>query len=69
MRTNISKMRAMGRAAAGIIGMRLGPGDSIIGMDVVKKDSSLFVVSTKGYGKRVEYKNFATKGRGGKGMA
>ncbi|MBN2402409.1 MAG: DNA gyrase subunit A [Spirochaetes bacterium] len=69
VRTNISKMRAMGRAAAGIIGMRLGAGDEIIGMDVVKKDSSLFVVSAKGYGKRVEYKNFATKGRGGKGMA
>ena len=69
VRTNISKMRAMGRAAAGIIGMRLRTGDAIIGMDVVKKDSSLFVVSSKGYGKRVEYKNFATKGRGGKGMA
>ena len=68
IRTNISKMRAMGRAAAGIIGMRLGSGDGIIGMDVVKKDSSLFVVTSKGYGKRVEYKNFATKGRGGKGM-
>jgi DNA gyrase subunit A len=69
VRTNISKMRAMGRAAAGIIGMRLRTGDEIIGMDVVKKDSSLFVVSSRGYGKRVEYKNFATKGRGGKGMA
>ncbi len=69
VRTNISKMRAMGRAAAGIIGMRLRTGDEIIGMDVVKKNSSLFVVSARGYGKRVEYKNFATKGRGGKGMA
>jgi len=69
LRTNISKMRAMGRAAAGIIGMRLAANDAIIGMDVVKKESSLFVVSSKGYGKRVEYRNFATKGRGGKGMA
>jgi DNA gyrase subunit A len=69
VRTNISKMRAMGRAAAGIIGMRLRGEDTIIGMDVVKKESSLFVVSGKGYGKRVEFKFFATKGRGGKGMA
>ncbi|MBN2039940.1 MAG: DNA gyrase subunit A [Spirochaetes bacterium] len=69
IRTNISKMRAMGRSAAGIIGMRLKSDDEIIGMNVVKKESSLFVVTSKGYGKRVEYKNFATKGRGGKGMA
>lgn len=69
VRTNISKMRAMGRSAAGIIGMRLRNEDEIIGMDVVKKNTSLFVVTSKGYGKRVEYKNFATKGRGGKGMA
>ncbi len=69
LRTNIAKMRAMGRSAAGIIGMRLSSDDAIIGMDVVKKDSSLFVVSSKGYGKRVEYKNFNAKGRGGKGMA
>ena len=68
LRTNLKKMRSMGRNAAGIIGMRLSGGDSIIGVDVVKKDSSLLVVTSKGFGKLVPYKNFATKGRGGKGM-
>jgi len=68
LRTNLKKMRSMGRNAAGIIGMRLGGGDTVIGIDVVKKDSSLLVVTSKGYGKIVPYKNFATKGRGGKGM-
>ncbi len=69
LRTNLMKMRSMGRAAAGIIGMRLHKDDIIIGMDLVKKDSSLFVITERGYGKRVNYQNFSAKGRGGKGMA
>ena len=69
LRTNLAKMRSMGRGAAGIIGMRLDSDDEIIGTDVVVKDSDLFVVTEYGYGKRMGYKNFAAKGRGGKGMA
>ena len=69
LRTNLQKMRSMGRSAAGIIGMRLDKDDHIIGMDIVKEGSSLFVISEKGFGKRVPYNNFANKGRGGKGMA
>ena len=69
LRTNLSKMRSMGRGAAGIIGMRLDSDDEIIGTDVVVKDPDLFVVTEYGYGKRMGYKSFASKGRGGKGMA
>jgi len=69
LRTNLQKMRSMGRSAAGIIGMRLDKNDHIIGMDIVKDGSSLFVITEKGFGKRVPYNNFANKGRGGKGMA
>jgi DNA gyrase subunit A len=68
LRTNLMKMRSMGRNAAGIIGMRLSKDDIIIGNDIVKKNSSLFVITEKGYGKRVNYQNFSNKGRGGKGM-
>ncbi len=68
LRTNLLKMRAMGRTAAGIIGMRLTKDDMIIGLDVVKQNSSLFVISQKGFGKRINYQNFTAKGRGGKGM-
>jgi DNA gyrase subunit A len=69
LRTNLSKMRPMGRGAAGIIGMRLEEGDEIIGIDVVKKNSFLFVITEKGFGKKIEYTQFHAKGRGGKGMA
>ncbi len=68
LRTNLGKMRAMGRNAAGIIGMRLAQGDQIMGLDVVREKSSLFAVTSSGYGKRVQYKHFASKGRGGRGM-
>ncbi len=68
LRTNLQKMRSMGRTAAGIIGMRLAPDDYIIDMDIVKENSTLFVITEKGYGKRVAFNNFINKGRGGKGM-
>jgi DNA gyrase subunit A len=68
LRTNLMKMRSMGRTAAGIIGMRLDRDDFIIGLDVVQSNSSLFVISEKGFGKRMNYSGFAAKGRGGKGM-
>lgn len=68
LRTNLQKMRSMGRTAAGIIGMRLAPDDYIIDMDIVKENTSLFVITEKGYGKRVAFNNFINKGRGGKGM-
>ncbi len=70
LRTNLGKMRAQGRAASGIIGMTLEGQDHMAGLDVVKSNKSfLLVVSESGYGKRVKYDEFGTKGRGGKGMA
>ncbi len=69
LRTNIAKMRAMGRNSSGIIGMRVASGDQIIAMDVVRPGSDLCVVTSRGYGKKTQYSHFATKGRGGKGMA
>ncbi|HON76898.1 MAG TPA: DNA gyrase subunit A [Spirochaetota bacterium] len=68
LRTNLGKMRAMGRNAGGIIGMRIGSSDEVIGLDVVKDNSSLFVITSKGFGKNIHFKNFTNKGRGGKGM-
>lgn len=68
LRTNLSRMRSMGRSASGIIGMRLSEGDEIIDLDVVSKEKTLFVISEKGFGKRVDFKHFQNKGRGGKGM-
>jgi len=69
LRTGISKMRAQGRTASGIIGMTLEPGDYMVGLDVLADDNQeLFILTSNGSGKRVKYKEFASKGRGGKGM-
>lgn len=64
-------VRAMGRGAAGVRGIKLGEGDSLVGMDVVKKgekDLELLILSEKGFGKRSALKNYKTQKRGGSGI-
>ncbi|MDH5716612.1 MAG: DNA gyrase subunit A [Spirochaetia bacterium] len=69
LRTNLGKMRDQGRSASGIIGMNLEKNDYMSGVDVIKSNESfLLVVSQKGFGKKIKFSEFASKGRGGKGM-
>jgi len=69
LRTNLARMRGQGRAASGIIGMNLAADDYMAAVDVVRrKKDHLLVVTSNGSGKRVKLSQFATKGRGGKGM-
>src|SRR3990167_3881806 len=60
--------RPMGRASRGVRGIRLRTGDQVIGMDIVEKDSSLFVISEYGYGKRTKVSQFTAHKRGGVGI-
>ncbi len=62
------KVRAMGRAAYGVKGIELAEGDYCIGMVVVKRDSSLLVVTENGYGKRTSIEDYRITNRGGKGV-
>ena len=67
-------VRAMGRTAGGVRGMRLKDKDQIVGMDVV--DSKLvskgaletLVISENGLGKRTAIKEYKVQGRGGSGI-
>jgi DNA gyrase subunit A len=64
-----SEVRAMGRDAAGVIGIRLArQGDSVVGMSVVQPESDLLVLTETGYGKRVPLTEFRRKHRGGQGV-
>ena len=64
-----SEVRAMGRDAAGVIGIRLArQGDSVVGMSVVQPDTDLLVLTETGYGKRVPLTEFRRKHRGGQGV-
>lgn len=74
IRFNESDIRAMGRTAAGVRGMRLKSTDSVIGMDVVSPDLvkrkvlELLVISENGLGKRTEISEYKVQGRGGSGI-
>lgn len=60
--------RPMGRVARGVRGIRLRTGDQVIGMDVVEENSSIFVISEQGYGKRTKISQFTPHKRGGVGI-
>lgn len=62
------KVRSMGRAAYGVKGIELEEGDYVIGMVVVKRDSTLLVVTENGYGKRTSIDDYRVTNRGGKGV-
>ena len=64
-----SEVRAMGRPAGGVIGIRLArAGDAVISMSVVQPDADLLVLTETGYGKRVPLTEFRVKHRGGQGV-
>jgi DNA gyrase subunit A len=60
--------RPMGRVSRGVRGIRLRPGDQVIGMDIVEEGSSIFVISEQGYGKRTKVAQFTAHARGGVGI-
>lgn len=63
-----SDARPMGRAARGVRGIRLRPGDRVVGMDLANEDRKLLVMSQNGYGKLTKVEHFATHKRGGVGI-
>ncbi|HEX3095964.1 MAG TPA: DNA gyrase subunit A [Patescibacteria group bacterium] len=68
-----SDIRAMGRAAAGVGGMRLKKGDHIISMDIITKDMEgqnrdVLVVTEHGLGKKTPVKDYKVQKRAGSGI-
>ncbi len=73
IRFNESKLRDMGRSAAGVRGMNidLNAGDEIIGMvidDPSDADKAIMIISENGFGKRSQIDEYSIINRGGKGM-
>jgi len=73
IRFNESKVRNMGRSAAGVRGMNIdiATGDEIVGMIVDNpsdEGKALLVISENGFGKRSLIDDFTIINRGGKGM-
>ena len=69
IRFNETRVRSMGRTAAGVLGVRLDKGDKVVGMVVVEsEDATLLVVSEGGMGKRTDIDAYRLTNRGGKGV-
>jgi DNA gyrase subunit A len=62
------KVRDMGRGAYGVKGITLANKDKVIGMVVVKRDTTLLSVTENGFGKRTEIADYRVTNRGGKGI-
>jgi DNA gyrase subunit A len=62
-------VRAMGRATAGVRGMKLkSTNDAVVSCDVARDEGVLLFVSSSGHGKRTPLAAFNRQGRGGQGV-
>ncbi|MDD2786259.1 MAG: DNA gyrase subunit A [Patescibacteria group bacterium] len=67
-------VRAMGRSASGVRGIKLKGSDEVVGMDIVdpklaaKGMFTLFTIAENGMGKQTELTEYKTQGRGGSGI-
>jgi len=68
IRFHESDVRPTGRTAIGVRGMRLSPGDQIVGMEVLSHGQTLFTATEHGYGKRTSIDEYPVHRRGGKGV-
>lgn len=70
IRFNESHVRPMGRTAAGVRGITLAnENDEVIGLVAVNDpETTILVVSEKGYGKRTGVEDYRVTNRGGKGV-
>jgi DNA gyrase subunit A len=62
------EVRAMGRHAAGVIGIRLKKEDCVVGMEIIADGADILFATERGYGKRVKIEDFRIAHRGGVGV-
>ncbi|MFW6219176.1 MAG: DNA gyrase subunit A [Bacteroidota bacterium] len=70
IRFNEEKVREVGRNASGVRGITLaGPDDEVVGMVCIEKEeTTILVVTEKGFGKRSLLEDYRVTNRGGKGV-
>ncbi|MCL2761969.1 MAG: DNA topoisomerase (ATP-hydrolyzing) subunit A [Treponema sp.] len=64
LRTHEDNVRAMGRSSRGVTGMKLANGDELAGMLRVDDNEKMLILSEFGFGKRVDFSEFSSHGRG-----
>jgi DNA gyrase subunit A len=68
LRFNEQQARSMGRATAGVHGIRPAGNDYVVGLALVSDDKKLLVASENGIGKRTSFEDYRLQSRGGKGI-
>ena len=68
IRFSEDEVRPMGLVAAGVNGIKLGVGETVIGAGVLPQKGEILLVASDGKGKRVEINDFPSQGRFGKGV-
>jgi DNA gyrase subunit A len=68
IRFSETDVREMGRTAAGVRGMRLGPDQCVISMIMADDEGSILTATEHGFGKRTPVAQYPVKGRGGQGV-
>jgi DNA gyrase subunit A len=69
IRFSEADVRPMGRATAGVRGMKLkNADDAVVSCDVARDDTVMLFVSSSGHGKRTRLEHFNRQGRGGQGV-
>lgn len=68
IRFNESGVRAMGRTARGVRGIKVPEGHSVVSLIIPQEDSMMLLASEYGYGKRTRIEEFPVYGRGGQGV-
>ncbi|HRR31384.1 MAG TPA: DNA gyrase subunit A [Candidatus Sumerlaeia bacterium] len=63
-----TNVRPSGRFTGGVIGIRLGKDDEVIGMEVLRPNSTILTVCENGFGKRTDADDYRLIKRGGKGV-
>ena len=65
-----SDVRAMGRTAGGVSGIKLSKNDEVVGVDAVKKSAAgyFLTMSANGFGKKTALKEYKVQRRGGSGI-
>ena len=69
IRISEQDVRAMGRTAAGVRGIKVKSGDEVISLIATDgNDGEILFATENGYGKRTRVSDFSTQGRGGQGV-
>lgn len=68
IRFNESNVRAMGRTARGVRGIKMADEFRVVSLMLPEEDGLLLVASENGYGKRTRMSEFSVIGRGGQGV-